>query len=48
MIKDVRLFLNSVNHHLETMKNAGIPADCGREETDSEIVLTIRLPKRVG
>ena len=48
VIKDVRLFLNSVNHHLETMKNAGIPADCGREETDSEIVLTIRLPKRVG
>ncbi len=48
VMRDVRLFLNSVNHHLETMKNAGIPAACGREETETEIVLTIRLPKRVG
>lgn len=48
LLKDVRLFLNSVEHNLEIMKNAGIPAACGREETDDEIVLTIRLPKRAG
>ena len=48
LVRDVRLFLNSVNHHLETMKNAGIHAECGREETEDEIVLTIRLPKRYG
>lgn len=46
LLKDVRLFLNSVDHHLETMKNAGIPADCTRAETEDEIILTIRLPKR--
>ena len=48
LLKDVRLFLNTVNHNLEIMKNAGIRADCGREETEDEIVLTIRLPKRAG
>lgn len=45
LVKDIRLFLNSINHNLEVMKNAGIPAQYGREETDEEIVLTIRVPK---
>lgn len=48
LLKDVRLFLNAVDHNLQIMKNAGIRADCGREETEDEIVLTIRLPKRAG
>lgn len=47
-VKDVRLFLNTVKHSLEVIQNAGIAAACGREETDDEIVLTIRLPKRAG
>ena len=46
VLKDVRLFLNSVDHHLETMKKAGICAACTREDTEDEIVLTIRLPRR--
>ncbi len=48
LLRDVRLFLNSLDHHLQTMREAGIRADCGREETEDEIVLTIRLPKRPG
>lgn len=48
ILKDVRLFLNSVDHHLQTMRNAGITADSTREETENEIILTIRLPKRMG
>ena len=48
LVRDVRLFLNSVNHHLETMKNAGIQTACSREDTEEEIVLTIRLPRRIG
>ncbi len=48
LLKDVRLFLNTVNHNLEIMKNAGIQANLGQEETEDEIVLTIRLPKRAG
>lgn len=46
LLKDVRLFLNTVHHNLEIMQNAGIPAALSRDETESEIVLTIRLPKR--
>lgn len=46
LVKDIRLFLNSINHNLEVMKNAGIAANCGREETDNEIILTIRVQKR--
>ena len=47
-IRDVRLFLNTVKHSLEVIQSAGIDAACRREETDDEIVLTIRLPKRAG
>ena len=45
LVKDLRLFLNSVDRHLETLRQAGIPAGLQREETEAEIVLTIRLPK---
>lgn len=48
VMRDVRLFLNAVNHNLDLMKGAGIPADAERQETDSEIVLTIRIPKQAG
>ena len=48
IVRDVRLFLNSVNHSLELVRGAGIDAVSEQEETDSEIVLTIRLPKRAG
>lgn len=48
IVRDVRLFLNSVNHSLELVRSAGIAAEARQEETDSEIVLTIRLPKRTG
>ena len=44
-IRDVRLFLNTVNRGLAVMKSAGVDAKCGREETDSEITLTIHIPK---
>ena len=47
-VRDVRLFLNTVKHSLEVIQNAGIPAACGREDTEDEIILTIRLPKRAG
>jgi len=44
-LRDVRLFLNAVEHSLQAVRHAGIPARCGREETEGEIVLTIYLPK---
>ena len=47
IIKDVRLFLNSVDRGLRFMREAGINAQSGREETDEEILLTIRIPKQI-
>ncbi|OUO44466.1 ParB/RepB/Spo0J family partition protein [Flavonifractor sp. An306] len=45
IIKDVRLFLNSINRGLSLMKTAGVNADCQRKETDDSILLTITIPK---
>lgn len=46
IIKDVRLFLNSIHRGLDMMKQAGVDADWGRQDTDEAILLTIRIPKR--
>ena len=48
VLRDVRLFLNTVDHNLDLIKHAGIPANKTQEETEDEIVLTIRIPKRAG
>lgn len=47
IVKDVRLFLNSVDRLLQTMRRSGVAADCGRQDTEEEICLTIHIPKRV-
>ena len=44
-IRDVRLFLNTVNRGLAVMKSAGVNAQCGQEETEDGIILTIHIPK---
>ena len=48
ILKDVRLFLNSVNHNLELIQQAGIAAAKTQEESDSEIIVNIRIPKQAG
>ena len=45
LLRDVRLFLNSVSRGLDMMRSAGVPADCQRHETDRAICLTITIPK---
>ena len=45
ILKDVRLFLNTVNRGLELMKQGGIDAGIKREETDEHLILTISIPK---
>ena len=45
ILKDVRLFLNSIDRGLHMMKEAGVNARTEREETEEEILLTIRIPK---
>lgn len=46
IIKDVRLFLNSVDRGLHLMRQAGVDAGWDWQDTDREILLTIRIPKR--
>lgn len=48
LMKDIRFFLNTINHNLEIIQSAGIPADCGKTEDDKEIILTIKIPKQAG
>ena len=45
VLKDVRVFLNSLNRSLELMKQGGIDAGVRREETEDSLVLTISIPK---
>lgn len=46
-IRDVRFFLNTVNHGLSLMQSAGVNAKCDRVEEADAILLTIRIPKAV-
>ena len=45
ILKDVRLFLNTVTRGLTMMKSAGVNASCRRDETEQDILLTIKIPK---
>lgn len=47
ILKDVRIFLNTITKNLKLVQSAGIPAQCDREEDEREIRLTITLPKSV-
>lgn len=45
VLKDVRLFLNTVARGMTMMKQSGIHAEYGKDETDTDIILTIKIPK---
>ena len=45
IIRDVRLFLNTVSRGLELIRSAGVDACCQRQDQEDAILLTIRLPK---
>jgi len=46
IIKDVRLFLNSINRSLGIMRDSGVPAVYDKSETDEDIILMITIPKK--
>ena len=46
IVKDVRIFLNTISHSLEVMRSAGVDAQCARRDSEEEILLTIRIPRR--
>lgn len=45
VLKDVRVFLNSLTRGLNVMKEGGIDVGMEREETDEDLILKIRIPK---
>ena len=45
IFKDLRIFVNTINMAIETMKKAGVKAEAKRGETESFIEYTIRIPK---
>lgn len=45
IIKDVRLFLNSVNRAVDIMRGSGIDAQCLRLDGEREITITITIPR---
>ena len=45
LFKDVRIFVNTINHAVDTMRKAGIDADSAKSETEEYIEYTVRIPK---
>ena len=46
VIKDVRIFLNTIRRSIDVMQRAGVQADVQRQDSEEDILLTIRIPKR--
>ena len=46
LFKDVRLFVNTIRHAVETMQRAGIAADAVQSETQEYIEYVVRIPKQ--
>lgn len=45
LFKDVRIFINTLNHAVDTMRKSGIDADSVKSETDEYIEYVVRIPK---
>ena len=46
MFSDVKIFIKTINHAVDTMKKAGIKADFKKEEQEESFVYHIRIPKK--
>lgn len=47
LFRDVRIFMNTITHAVDTMRQAGIEADSERTEDEAYITYTVRIPKAV-
>ena len=47
MFSDVKIFLNTINSAVDTMKKSGIGADVKREDTGESYIYRIEIPKRL-
>ena len=48
MVKDVRIFVNTIDHAIRLMTDNGVPATARREEGDGYIEYTVRIPTGTG
>jgi ParB family chromosome partitioning protein len=45
LVRDVRVFFNTVNHALDIMRRGGIPAESQRREEEEYIEYIVRIPR---
>ena len=45
VLKDVRLFLNTLSRGVDMMKRSGIDAQVRQDETEADVLITIQIPK---
>lgn len=43
--KDIRIFINTLNSAVDTIRRAGIDADSVKTETDEYVEYIVRIPK---
>ncbi|MBE6835663.1 MAG: ParB/RepB/Spo0J family partition protein [Ruminococcaceae bacterium] len=46
--RDIRIFINTLNHAVDAIRRAGIDADSAKSETDEYIEYVVRIPKQAG
>ncbi len=48
LVRDVRVFFNTVNHALDIMRRGGIPAEAQRRDGDEYIEYIVKIPRAAG
>ncbi|MGN1409207.1 MAG: ParB/RepB/Spo0J family partition protein [Eubacteriales bacterium] len=48
IIRDIRLFYNSIDHAVDVIKKSGIPVESSRKEVENGVLISILLPRRAG
>ena len=48
MVRDVRIFVNTIDHAIRLMTDSGVPATARREDGDGYIEYTVRIPTGTG
>lgn len=46
LLRDHRLFINTIKHAVEQLNDAGIPADCKVQDTEGAILINVSIPKQ--
>ena len=46
LVRDARIFLNTINRAFTVMQESGLQASCEREEREDAVILRIRIPRQ--